>query len=454
MEINKSLSYINYFMKILNLFMIISISVIMGRATYLISNSQNAREFIEQLQTLPKNPKIIVILSITTYIILISTMLFKDRLKNRKFGILLIFYIIEFLLCSVLLCTLNMSYNGVILLVIADIIYHVKDKNNKLLFLSIMIVIYVLCDYEFVSLIFNLVPFQKYLIYYNMNVQKYILGIKGMLTSINMMLFVLYIVVLIRIQIDENEKICILNSRLNKANNDLNNANDELKNMNIKLKDYAEKTEKMAETRERNRLAREIHDTIGHSLTGIIAGIDACITILDYSPESVKKQLYIISNVARQGMNDIRRSVKALRPDNLEHLSFTNAVKKMINEMSYASKCRIHLENEVGEMNFDSDEEDAIYRVIQESITNSIRHGKATEVFVTLYRKKNCLILIISDNGIGCSDIKKGFGLQHMKERVELLNGDINFSGKNGFTIIAHIPIRWSEDYDKSINSR
>lgn len=57
MEINKSLSYINYFMKILNLFMIISISVIMGRATYLISNSQNAREFIEQLQTLPKNPK-------------------------------------------------------------------------------------------------------------------------------------------------------------------------------------------------------------------------------------------------------------------------------------------------------------------------------------------------------------------------------------------------------------
>ncbi len=276
MEINKSLSYINYFMKILNLFMIISISVIMGRATYLISNSQNAREFIEQLQTLPKNPKIIVILSITTYIILISTMLFKDRLKNRKFGILLIFYIIEFLLCSVLLCTLNMSYNGVILLVIADIIYHVKDKNNKLLFLSIMIVIYVLCDYEFVSLIFNLVPFQKHLIYYNMNVQKYILGIKGMLTSINMMLFVLYIVVLIRIQIDENEKICILNSRLNKANN-------ELKNMNIKLKDYAEKTEKMAETRERNRLAREIHDTIGHSLTGIIAGIDACYNIRLFS---------------------------------------------------------------------------------------------------------------------------------------------------------------------------
>lgn len=381
MERNKLLSYINYFMKSLNLFIIVCISLIMARTTYLISNSNNAREFLEQIPALPGKPENTVIISISTYIILWLVMEFKEKIYDRKLCTMIFFYCIEFLLCTLLLITLNMSYNGILLVVIADIIYHIKYKNNRLIFLSIMIVIYILCDYEFVSLKFNIVPFQKYLIYYNMSIQNYVLGIKSMLTSINIMVFILYVVVLMRIQIDENEKILVLNDKLNKAN-------DELKVMNIKLQDYAEKTEKMTETRERNRLAREIHDTIGHALTGIIAGIDACLTIIDYSPESVKNQLTIISKVARQGINDVRRSVKALRPDVLENLYLKDAIEKMIDEMRTTSKCNIIFENEIGELKFDSDEEDAIYRVIQESITNSIRHGKSTKIYVTLYMKK------------------------------------------------------------------
>ncbi|MDO5516499.1 MAG: sensor histidine kinase [Clostridium sp.] len=447
MERNRTLDYIGCFIKSINLLMIVAISSIMARTTYLISNSNKAREFLEQIQALPGNPKLIVIISVTTYIILLFVMKIKEKYKNRKLNVMIIFYLLEFLLCYIILISLNMNYNGVILVVIADIIYHIKEKNNKLIFISIMIVIYVFCDYEFVSLIINMVPFNKYLIYYNLKTQSYILGIKGMLTSINIMLFILYVVILMRIQIDENEKILLLNNKLNKAN-------DELKVMNDKLQSYAEKTEKMTETRERNRLAREIHDTIGHALTGIIAGIDACLTIIDYSPEATKKQLNLISKVARQGMNDVRRSVKALRPDALENLPFQEAIEKMVGEIMNASKCSICLENEIGEMKFDSDEEDAIYRVIQEGITNSIRHGKADKIYVTLYKKKNDLILIITDNGTGCSEIKKGFGLQHMRERVELLKGSINFDGENGFTIIAHIPIRWSENDDKSIDCR
>nr|WP_288327976.1 sensor histidine kinase [uncultured Clostridium sp.] len=259
------------------------------------------------------------------------------------------------------------------------------------------------------------------------------------------MSFILYVIILMRIQSDENERIKILNDKLNKANS-------ELKIMNIKLKDYASKTEKMTETRERNRLAREIHDTIGHSLTGIIAGIDACSTIIDYSPEGVKKQLDVIRKVAKQGINDVRRSVKALRPDVLENLSFEEAIEKMIFEIGDASKCNIILENQMDDLKFDSDEEDAIYRVIQESITNAIRHGHATKVYVTIYKRENDLVLIVTDNGIGCEKIESGFGLQHMKERVELLNGSIEFSSKNGFTIIANIPIRRGDIYGQSID--
>ena len=101
-------------------------------------------------------------------------------------------------------------------------------------------------------------------------------------------------------------------------NNQLNSANDELKYVNMQLSEYAKESEKMAETKERNRLAREIHDTLGHSLTGIITGIEACTTLMDVAPEATKEQLKAIAEVARQGITDVRRSVKALRPDALE----------------------------------------------------------------------------------------------------------------------------------------
>lgn len=447
MNWNKILAYTSHFMKWLNFFIITFISIIMAYSTYLISNSSGAREFLEQTPILPMKPSITVVISITTYILLLIIMKLKEKQENKCLGVIILFSTLELALCAVVLYVLNMSYNGIILVVIADIIYHVKYRNNRVIFLSIMIVIYILCDYDFMSLEFRMIPFSRYLIYYNIRIQNYIMGLKSMLASINIMSFILYVTILMRIQIDENERIKVLNDKLNESNS-------ELKIMNIKLKDYANKTEKMTETRERNRLAREIHDTIGHSLTGIIAGIDACITIIDYSPEGVKKQLNIIRKVAKQGINDVRRSVKALRPDMLENLSFEEAIKKMIFEISDASKCNIILENQIGNLKFDSDEENAIYRVVQESITNAIRHGHATQVFVTIYKRENDLILIVTDNGIGCKNIENGFGLQHIKERVELLNGKIEFHGEKGFTIIANIPIRRGDLYGESIDCR
>ena len=441
MDQSRILKYISYFIKIINLVIIMFLAVVMAKSTYLISNSGYAREFLECISRLPEKPELIITISLSSYLILLFFMSYKENLIKENLAGIIISYVVEVSLCSVILVMLNMNYNGVILLIIVDIINHIKYRNNKFIFLGLMILIYILCDYEFASIIFDTIPFQKYLVYYEASVQNYILGIKSMMTSINIMACILYVVVYMKIKINENEKTQSLNNKLNKANN-------ELKLMNLKLQDYAVKTERMAETKERNRLAREIHDTIGHSLTGIIAGIDATLMLMDSSPEYAKKQLNTVSIIARQGITDVRRSVKALRPDALEKLSFKNAIEKMIREISQTSKCDIYLENEIGELCFDSDEEDAIYRVIQESITNSIRHGKALKVYVTMYMKNNKLILIITDNGIGCNKIKKGFGLRHMQERVELLNGDISFESNQGFTIIAHIPIRRNDSCD------
>ena len=157
MKWNKILSYIGYFMKWLNLLIILFISITMAYSTYLISNSSGSREFLEQIPTLPMKPNLTVIISIITYIVLLIIMQLKEKQERKRLGIIILFSTMELALCSVVLYALNMSYNGIILVVIADIIYHVKDRNNKLIFLSIMIIIYILCDYDFVSLKFSMV---------------------------------------------------------------------------------------------------------------------------------------------------------------------------------------------------------------------------------------------------------------------------------------------------------
>ena len=110
----------------------------------------------------------------------------------------------------------------------------------------------------------------------------------------------------------------------------------ELQNANEQLSEYADMAEKMAQTNERNRLAREIHDTLGHSLTGIIAGLDACLALVDVAPQEVKKQLKLLADVSRDGMKDVRRSVSELRPDEMERLSLNASIRKMVTEWGEA----------------------------------------------------------------------------------------------------------------------
>ncbi len=128
MERNKLLSYINYFMKSLNLFIIVCISLIMARTTYLISNSNNAREFLEQIPALPGKPENTVIISISTYIILWLVMEFKEKIYDRKLCTMIFFYCIEFFFCSLLLIKLNMSYNGIPLVLITASYTHPRAQ--------------------------------------------------------------------------------------------------------------------------------------------------------------------------------------------------------------------------------------------------------------------------------------------------------------------------------------
>ena len=170
--------------------------------------------------------------------------------------------------------------------------------------------------------------------------------------------------------------------------------------------------------------------------------------MVESSPKEAKAHLERISAVARNGLLDIRRSVNELKPDALERLGLESSITKMITDMKSVTDMQIFFDCRMGPLKFDEDEESAIYRVIQESLTNAMRHGKASRVRIVMERQEDMAVLTIRDNGIGCGEMKNGFGTKHIMERIGMLNGTVEFQSGDGFSVIARIPIRWGEEYD------
>ena len=329
--------------------------------------------------------------------------------------------------CMLLMKSLNLAYDGIVLLAVADLMHRYHGENQSWLLLVAMLGIYFMANYNMAIFQRHVAPFDVYAAYYRPEVQSVLLAIKNAFQSLNIVLFVLYLVLLVQSKHHEKERIAILNKQLEEAN--------------VRLRAFALEAERTAETRERNRLAREIHDTLGHTLTGIAAGLDACIVLVDAAPAVVQKQLEKIRETARHGIVDVRRSVKKLRPDDLEKLPLQQAIKKVIAEFSASSGVDIQLVEMGWPEKLREDEEEVIYRIVQEGITNARRHGKATKVTVTCGLEPGRFYIIIADNGRGCAEPKQGFGLRHMEERLELLHGRLRYWSDKGFTLEATIPM-------------
>lgn len=424
-------------MSIINLIILIFLSAVFMITLNKINNNFEARNFLENINYLPQEPiAATVMIFISFFLLLYIIEIRRKQRRNQQVSVVL--YGAEIILCLIIIKFLYVNYNGIILLVIADIVTDIKDKHTRGLFLVIMGMMYMFSDYDIISMFVDIISFQQFLSVYPSQISMMIQGTRNILVAVNVIAFTAYMIILMRNQMKENARIGHLNLQLQTANM-------RLKEMNEQLQDYAEMSEKMAETRERNRIAREIHDTLGHTMTGLSAGIDACIAMIDFSVDATKEQLNKISQVARQGIKDIRRSVNKLRPDALEHSELREALEKMIEETMQVSDVKIDYECQVDTLKFNQDEEDMIYRVVQESITNAIRHGEAKYIEVRLWKENKWLNLVIKDNGIGCEEIHTGFGLIHIEERIKMLQGTVEYDGSDGFKVTARIPIRWGE---------
>ncbi|MGN6711082.1 sensor histidine kinase [Anaerocolumna jejuensis] len=438
MNNNQTLFWIRFAMKNVNFIIIMLFSALMYFTARRITDTMEAYKFLDKLEVLPVIPDRGALMACMAFLLLLLLMVLgkKDCWSNWMY---VGYGAIQLLLSFLIMKSLSFSYNGILLLLIIDLLISWRNTGTKVVFISLLVLLYGVTGLGVISAAEGQSSvLQAYLLYYNTDVRSILLVIKSLLVSVNNLLFMLYLVILIRVQLLENRRISALNNRLDETN-------EKLKEANVQLEEYARTTEKMVQSRERNRLAREIHDTLGHTLTGIIAGIDASLMLVDIAPKEVKQQLEVIGKTARQGMSDVRRSVSALRPDALERLSLPEAVEKIIVEMKTISKADIFYRMNADMTNLDEDEEEVIYRIIQEGITNALRHGKADRIEIDISELHNIITVIIQDNGTGCRNIKRGFGLRHMAERLELLNGKIDYNGDNGFVLKAVIPIRWGK---------
>ena len=155
-------------------------------------------------------------------------------------------------------------------------------------------------------------------------------------------------------------------------------------------------------------------------------------------------------NPSRDGLTDVRRSIKALRPDALEHSSLEQALEGLVENFRLTTSAQIAYCQEAGELNLDADEEDALYRVVQEGLTNAVRHGGADRISIRVTRTGDLVTVSVQDNGTGCGSLEEGFGLRHMRERLDMLGGTLSYGnldsgaqdGYTGFFITVGLPIR------------
>ena len=437
MSKQKSLILLKMLMGILNFAILTFLAVIILYTIGMVRATYTARSFLNHITYLPMNPVKTVIVMYAALFTLVAIINLRQQSENSILNQTI--YILEVILCGIIICCVYMEYKGIIFLVIADIVVLIRDKTSQKVFLVIMGLIYIFADYDIISLGIKMVSFQELLNVYTVRHHMLMTGILNFLSSVNAIAFIAYMIIYMRSQIKEKERVTILNQQLAEANAQLSEINNQ-------LKDYAAMQKQMGEIEERNRIAREIHDTLGHTMTGLSAGIDACIALIDYSVDETKKQLSIISGVARQGLKDVRRSMKKLRPDTLERESLESAIGKLITETMSTSKVSIEFQSFLPSLVFEDDEEDTIYRIVQEGITNAIRHGHASRIFINFKKVDIWLVIRIRDNGIGCKDIHKGFGLTHMMERVDMLHGTVTYSSNNGFQVVAKLPIRWRNE--------
>jgi signal transduction histidine kinase len=219
-------------------------------------------------------------------------------------------------------------------------------------------------------------------------------------------------------------------------------ARQQLQKANQQLADYAAQVEQLATVRERNRLAREVHDTLGHYLTVINVQLEVVTKLIDSNPARAKEAAVKAKQLASEGLNEVRRSVSALRPTPLEDKPLSEALRALI-ETSRDAGLMVTFEQTGIARAVSPEIETVLYRATQEALTNIRKHAHASAANVRLAYDADAVSLRVRDNGLGRKGGDDNVGLSALRERASALNGTVLAENhlEGGFVLEVTLPL-------------
>lgn len=235
------------------------------------------------------------------------------------------------------------------------------------------------------------------------------------------------LLLLVRVKDEEDRKL-----EAQQLYDKLREKDEELKRANKELEAYANTVEEITLLRERNRISREIHDNVGHALSTMIIQLGAMERVSRVNGEEASKMAATLAGFAKESMERVRGAVRAMKPRELEEYEGIVAISEMIKNFEKLTGIEVSMRVSDKVWKLNSDQTMVIYRVIQEFLSNSIRHGKATKVKIFLNFSDTHLRVHLKDNGVGCSKVVSGIGLQSIKERVSAWGGDVECFSEDG----------------------
>ncbi|HDR4483943.1 TPA: hybrid sensor histidine kinase/response regulator transcription factor [Bacillus cereus] len=202
-----------------------------------------------------------------------------------------------------------------------------------------------------------------------------------------------------------------------------------IRNQKHVLEQYVSQVERITLLEERDRLSKDLHDTMGHSYTSIIMGMETL--RMELKSKEGEQQLDSLLQLARNSMEEVRLYLHQLDLSQ-ESLPLATTLQQLTEEFKKHAKVNVRTRIIGEEYMVSKQSKMTLYRSLQESLTNAVRHGHSTEIIVSLHFEPQQIRLDVQDNGCGIEEWKDGFGLTAMKERVSQSQGRVIVYAKKG----------------------
>lgn len=205
----------------------------------------------------------------------------------------------------------------------------------------------------------------------------------------------------------------------------------ELRYVNLQLKESIAWSESLASEAERRRIAGEIHDSLGHNLTGLILTLEAGKKLMSHDAEAGKVYWDKSIKISRAAIDSVRELVSVMKESNPE-FELISHLKKIVQGVQEFTGLKIDLDITSEDLGLSGKKQFSIYRIFQEALTNTLRHANADYAHISISCDNNLLYFSYTDNGSGTNQIIKGNGLKGMVERIADIGGTIRFQSEAG----------------------